>query len=118
MKHMFSAFPSGLPGAALLLLRGSAAVFLVAAPMTTPMQPWIAAAFDLLAVAVLVGVCTRIAAGLGAVGCMLLVWPAGSAPAVPFLTEAAAAAALAMIGPGAFSIDARLFGRRIIHLAE
>jgi len=26
------------------------------------------------------------------------------------------AAALALIGPGAYSVDARLFGRRVVHL--
>ena len=33
------------------------------------------------------------------------------------LTLAIVAAALAMIGPGAWSIDARLFGRKHIHLS-
>jgi hypothetical protein len=32
------------------------------------------------------------------------------------LSAAGAAAALALLGPGAFSLDARRFGRRVIHV--
>ena len=118
MKHWFVAFPSGLPGAGLLLLRGSTAVFLAAAPSQVAVRPWEAALLYLASVMMGVGIYTRLAAGLGALALVALVWPIGQAPAIPFLTQAAAAVAAALLGAGAYSIDARLFGRRTVHLAE
>ena len=60
---------------------------------------------------------TLIAAGYG----LMLFWP-GNGMALPHLdwpaalVGVAAAAGLALLGPGAFSLDARLFGRRKIFI--
>lgn len=117
MKHLFSAFPDGLAGVALLLLRGSLALFLVMTPVGALSLPlWLFFLLGLAAIALSIGVATRILAGLCAVAGAVVVLHMGSAMAMPFVTQAIDAAALALIGPGAFSVDARLFGRRTFHL--
>ncbi len=73
--------------------------------------------FYILAIALSIGFCTRFAAGLCAAALLLLVWPIGWAAPLPYLIHALDAFALALIGPGALSIDALLFGRRTMHLA-
>jgi putative oxidoreductase len=118
MKHDFSAYPAGVAGLALLLLRCSAAAFLLSAfPSLLTAPPWPALVLCTIAVAIMLGTLTRIAASLcAAVAVIMLVMPGMRAIAgVPSLLDAAA---LAMIGPGAFSIDARRFGRRTIHLTD
>ncbi len=117
MKHIFFAFPAGRAGAALLVLRGSAVVFMIAAPAEFDSPAWIAIPAYAVAFALAVGFGTRVAAGLCVALCAFLVWPVG-APAIPLLAQGLAAGALTMIGPGAFSIDANLFGRRTIHLPD
>jgi putative oxidoreductase len=69
----------------------------------------------------LVGLWTPVAGGLAAI---VKVWIAFSRyfshsgdPSIP-LIQAVLGAALAMVGPGAWSIDARLFGRKHIDLPE
>jgi len=56
-------------------------------------------------------------------GCLLAiaeVWIAFSSPGDPWIpiTLAALGASLAMVGPGRWSIDARLFGRKHIHTPD
>jgi hypothetical protein len=117
MSNMFFAFPGGLAGTALLLLRASLVLFLVSASAVQPFSgAWATAALYLLAITITAGFHTRIAAALSAVGLMLLVWPMGWIPPMPYLIHALDAVALALIGPGAFSIDALMFGRRTMHL--
>jgi uncharacterized membrane protein YphA (DoxX/SURF4 family) len=116
MKHIFFAFPAGTAGAALLVLRGSVVLFMIHAPAQFPSAPWIAVPSYGLAIAVALGFATRWAAGLCAALCAILIWRLEAAPVIDLLMHALAAGALAMIGPGAFSIDASLFGRRTIHL--
>jgi len=118
MKHIFFAFPAGMAGAALLVLRGSVALFMIDAPAQFPSVSWIAIPAYGLAIAVALGFATRWAAGLCAALCAVLIWPLGAAPVIELLMHGLAAGALAMIGPGAFSIDASLFGRRTIHLPD
>ncbi len=42
----------------------------------------------------------------------------GAYPVLVGLPDVFSASALALVGPGAFSIDARLFGRRVVVLAD
>jgi putative oxidoreductase len=125
LQRLFSTFANGWPGRGLLLLRllTSAAVmhqalaaFHEASP-SVPQTPEVIVAAS--AVLLLVGLWTPIAATLVAIA---EVWIGLSRyfrqsgdPWYPLML-AALGVALAMLGPGAWSIDARLFGRKHIDL--
>lgn len=127
MQRLFSTFASGWPGVGLVLLRlltGAALIhFGISSiregppPLTVTMQViGIATAAFLL-----VGMFTPVAGVLAAAA---KVWIAiarfSSHSDDPWvaLSQAILAAALAMIGPGAWSIDARRYGRKHIDLSE
>jgi hypothetical protein len=81
-------FPSGPAGVALLLRRLSVASLIVAMLHLNFPPQWLSVGIAIVAVALLVGLSARFAAAL--------------------------CAAFALLGVGAYSIDARLFGRRVI----
>jgi len=107
---LFSMFPAGAPGVGLVLLRVSLAAALVmdVSLGTTPAAyAWTASALASFLVA---GVLTPVVAVLGGLlGAAHLVLRVGPCPAGILLAQAAA---LALIGPGAYSVDALRFGRR------
>jgi hypothetical protein len=111
-------FPRGLPGLALVLLRASVALALVLECYVyrQGLPNWVHGVAIVLAVALCAGFLTPIAAVVGIV-LHALIWSlldAGSAtvPAIVALD----AMALAFLGPGAYSIDSRRYGRRIVVL--
>ena len=127
MQRLFSGFADGLPGTGLLLLRlltslalihfGIAGV-LASPPLTTVVLQIIGIGAGIL---LLVGLWTPVAGTLAAI---VKVWIALSRylshsgdPWIPII-QAVLGAALAMVGPGAWSIDARLFGRKRIDMPE
>jgi uncharacterized membrane protein YphA (DoxX/SURF4 family) len=118
LQRLFSTFPYGLPGAGLLILRAAAAIPLVYAGVLTASSPNPVIA-ELItagaAILVLVGLWTPIAGGLIAVAQLGL---ALSHPADPwrFLHFGVLGAAVALLGPGGCSVDARLFGRKSIEI--
>jgi len=122
LQRLFSTFPDGWPGAGLLLLRIGAAIpllyFGIAGTAGSLDQPLniapriIAAAGGLL---LLIGLWTPVA---GIALAIDELWIAFSPP-VSQLSDrwlhillAILVAAVAMLGPGAWSVDARLFGRK------
>ena len=127
MQRLFSSFADGWPGLGLLLLRLLTAAALIyfgiasvraSPPLTTIVLQIIGIAAGIL---LLIGLWTPVAGGLAAI---VKVWIALSRylshsgdPWIAF-TQAVLSAVLAMVGPGAWSIDARLFGRRRIDLPE
>jgi len=130
---MFSTFPSGRPGAGLLLLRAVLAITLFAQgadylsnwPDLTFVTEAVAIGLIVISGLLLLGYLTPLAsilAGLSNLGGAFssLLQPAPS----PLATKAAVAiatviaAALVCLGPGAFSLDARLFGRREIVISN
>jgi len=124
---MFSTFPDGWPGAGLMLLRAAAGAVLISqgstyfnenrAPGFVPvLVVSIAIAVGIL---LLIGLLTRfaaLAASLVGVSCLLSWFPGSSVgSSQTHMTSALStviAASLICLGPGALSLDARLFGRR------
>lgn len=122
MQRLFSSFADGWPGAGLLLLRlvtGGGLLYggivsVRSAFDAAQMVPALAAAFGAMLV---VGLFTPFA---GIMAAAVEVWIAFSHPGYrwPQIGLAGLSLSLAMIGPGAWSIDARLFGRKQIDLSE
>ena len=121
MQRLFSAFPSSWPGVGLLLLRACLATALVHFGITNYWNPseTIVFAQDLIAAAggifLLGGLWTPV---MGALVALDEVWVAFSLNPPPregtwiHIFLAILALTVAMLGPGAWSIDARLFGRK------
>jgi hypothetical protein len=118
VQRLFSTFPCGPPGAGLVLLRAVAAIPLIHAGLLTASSP-APVVVELVmagaAILLLIGLWTPVAGGLIAVTELGLAW---SHPADPwtFVHFGVLGAALAMLGPGGCSVDARLFGRKQIQI--
>ena len=115
MRRLFSSFAGGAPGIGLLLLRGatgSALIYCglieVLGPPPLPSVVW-RTLLLLLGVLLWVGLWTPVAGLLAAV---MTVWKLVAAPTdwPQFGSIAVMAAALTLLGPGAWSVDARLYG--------
>jgi uncharacterized membrane protein YphA (DoxX/SURF4 family) len=129
LQRLFSSFPRGWPGVGLLLLRMAVGVSLVvhggACLVGEEHGRW-ALVVGLLAMvagaALLIGFLTPLAALLAGLVSIGIALPSfipnvfGVAPATIFLVVMAVAVLL--LGPGAFSLDARLFGRREIVIPQ
>jgi hypothetical protein len=111
-------FPPGSPGVALLLLRASVAIALVVESCVHRhgLSGWMQIAVAVVALALSVGYLTPIAAA-AAVVCHGLLWlgPGTDASALSIIF-ALDATALALLGPGAYSIDSHRYGRRVLML--
>jgi uncharacterized membrane protein YphA (DoxX/SURF4 family) len=126
LQRLFSTFPDSWPGFGLLLLRfgsGIALICLVVADVSAPSGKTIALICDLFAAAggilLLAGLWTPVTGALIAIDQL---WAAAEAHASPrdvqgiHILLAVLTAALAMLGPGAWSIDARHFGRKLFDI--
>nr|WP_314547068.1 hypothetical protein [uncultured Massilia sp.] len=114
MKLFASAFPRGVAGIGLLLLRAAAAHQMaaagIAAASTTALALTIACGAAALLLAL--GFLTPLAAA-GCLACELACFVAGSAQDIGSLVDPILCClAVGLAGPGAYSLDARLFGRR------
>jgi putative oxidoreductase len=124
-RRSFSAFPDGWPGHGLLLLRLTLGLPLIysgtadLAAVHLTLIPQVAAA--IAGIFLVCGLFTPVA---GAIIVLAQVWM-GFSPAFANDGErsmrlflAAAAASVAMLGPGAWSLDARRFGRKVFEIGE
>jgi uncharacterized membrane protein YphA (DoxX/SURF4 family) len=115
-----SRYPDGIAGIALVLLRLACAwiAFLVIARLPfSQLAPKasivVSAAF---ALALALGFGTRIVAFGCAAAAIAAAFMVGSDSAMTMIARACGCAALGLLGPGAYSIDAKVFGRRVIRI--
>lgn len=119
MQRLFSTFANGWPGAGILLQRGLAGSILLyqgihqtleSPPGLSTIPAIVGAAAGLF---LLVGLWTPVA---GIVASVMQVWVILTGMNEPLiaLISGILGATIAMIGPGAWSIDARIFGRKHI----
>lgn len=119
MQRLFSTFANGWPGVGLLLQRILTGTMLVLCAIfrltntsvSTSMLPqMIGAGAGLLLV---IGLWTPLVGTLIAILELWMAWTEVGDPSIPIMLATLGGTA-AMIGPGAWSIDARLFGRKHI----
>jgi hypothetical protein len=112
-------FPTGRPGVALLLMRVALAVMLmdgVAGRLLHLGSLWFFAAPAVVAIGLCLGFLTPVVAGL-TVLLEVTTWvTAGGAIEAVHVCAVLDAIALSLLGPGAYSLDSRFFGRRQIIL--
>ena len=111
-------FPAGAPGVALLLLRVSLAAAILEGgsdwqkPAFGPLL-WVAVAAQSLLLCI--GLMTPVVSVIACVFDLLsLLVPTAQTDMRFIVLSSLNAAAIALLGPGAYSLDARLFGRRVI----
>jgi putative oxidoreductase len=133
MQRLFSTFPGGWPGIALLLLRSTAGSVFIAAGVSTLVRldratlltGMFAATAAAGGLSLLLGLFTPVGGVLGALcsaAAVLFAIPIDTLDSVQLALAAVVvgvmAAALGLLGPGAFSIDCCLFGRRKIVIPQ
>jgi putative oxidoreductase len=117
MVTFMSRYPDGAAGAGLLLLRIACAFGVFSAPLRLllPMRlsAFSFAAAIVFALAIVLGFGTRTVALL-LVAATSSAAVAGDANVALIIAHAGSCAALALLGPGAYSIDANTFGRSVV----
>ena len=118
VQRLFFMFPTGLPGLALLLLRASVAIALLAHGYSQHqnLPVWAQAAPILVSLVISVGYLTPIAAIVGLAAHGLMWWALGPDTPLMAVIILLDTVALALLGPGALSIDSYRFGRRVVVL--
>ena len=121
MQRLFSTFPTGRPGAGLLLLRLAVGASLILERIP---EIWVipqSLGFEVRIVLVCVGISllsglwTPVMGGVAAVIELLITFsPAGGS--VTHILLVILSISLALLGPGAWSIDAHIFGRKRIDI--
>lgn len=109
-------YPAGIVGAGLLLLRFAVAGSAILSVLLGPAAPfWCEPLVVVIAISLCVGIGVRASASLGLLAALCV--PAG-APQLLVIVHAVTAASLVLTGAGAYSLDARFFGRRRVVLPD
>ena len=127
MQRLFSGFANGLPGTGLLLLRlvtGAALIHFGIANLRE-VPPSLTAVLQIIGICagilLLIGLWTPVAGWLAAIVKMSIAlsrFLSHSGDPWIAIIQSVLGAVLAMVGPGAWSIDARFFGRKRIDIPE
>jgi putative oxidoreductase len=121
VQRLFSTFPNSWPGLGLLILRCAFALsLLVAQSEPSSLSPYaflLRGAAVLIAAFLVAGACTPVAALIAVVYEVLQILLEPAVYTMPLLF-AAFGAAIAMLGPGAWSLDGVIFGRKRIDVGE
>jgi putative oxidoreductase len=115
VQRLFSTFPNSWPGLGLFILRFAAGLSLavVAGNLADTAGLLARCVVDGVAVLIWIGLWTPLAAIVGA-ATQVIVMIFGHRFELSFVVFATMGLSLAMLGPGAWSLDARLFGRKRI----
>jgi hypothetical protein len=108
-------FPHGGPGVALFLLRTSVGAFLIiiAVNYNGPFHRLFLGVILLISASLLVGLLTPVLCVIAAAFSIANMITNPCASIVLCVMATANAVALGLLGPGAYSIDSKLFGRRV-----
>ena len=110
-------FPAGLPGIALLLLRVGVSATVLATGWNSQVPVLVLLVLVLHCLFLCLGIFTPLLAAIGCAFELLSGVFMNHQSIVASFSSSLDAAALAMLGPGAYSLDARRFGHRIIRFS-
>jgi uncharacterized membrane protein YphA (DoxX/SURF4 family) len=118
VQRLYSMFPTGLPGIGLIAVRVTVGAMLLVhgSPYAAPPSMVCAISSSMAAVGLVIGILTPYAAAFA--GCLEF-WRLCMRDNVDLFHLIAAivlSLALGVLGPGAYSVDNRIFGRRLINL--
>jgi hypothetical protein len=119
MQRLFTMFPLGPAGIALFLLRLSAAAMLLMVVFpggAVTSSQWAFAGLAVLAGFLVLGAFTPLLCALGCCLEIAALFSLRGVDALYMLFSIVDTAALGLLGPGGYSLDARMFGRRRIIL--
>jgi hypothetical protein len=112
---LYTSFPARAAGIGLLLLRISvAAALFMDAPEELMIPHLVPELQALLALGLSLGFLTPVLSLLCCVLAGARLFGGGAADFSPMIGSILSAAGLTLLGPGAYSLDARLFGRRVV----
>jgi len=123
VRRLFTSFARGAPGAGLLLMRVAAGTTLVVHAIAAFIAGPAVAAGVIEALSAGIGILLLLGLGTpiaGVLGTLVAGWYALSnvGDVVFYILLAMLCAALALLGPGAWSIDARLFGWKRVEIRD
>jgi hypothetical protein len=117
VQRLFSMFPRGAPGIGLLFLRFSVALAFLANAIDIPgiaSAPWLMAGAVLISLLLGLGLLTPLLSVLATACAGAHIFTGGRFNELWSLCAFLEAAALGLLGPGAYAVDAWLFGRRVL----
>jgi hypothetical protein len=115
MQRLYSMFPGSVAGVGLLILRMAVIGSILGcayAQSYFASVGWAEVAIGAVVLLIGIGILTPLTCGVGAIIELLYVFHSQSAGAWHVMPALLAALSLCLLGPGAFSLDARFFGRR------
>jgi hypothetical protein len=116
LQRLYSNFANGWPGGGLFLLRVTTFLFPVeqclAGKAFHDHGSWLFALAVMAGIFLLAGLGTPVTAAISSLSQIWIALRTGDDPSANWLA-AAIGAGLALLGPGSWSVDARLFGRRM-----
>jgi uncharacterized membrane protein YphA (DoxX/SURF4 family) len=119
MFRTFEVHPGGPIGAAILLVRGSAALTLLSFAGVSAERSMVFSVLVCTVVAMLLlGIGTKFVTSVAAGGALVTAWESDWTSAAVHVALAIEVLAIFLTGPGAFSLDALRFGRTTLRIED